>query len=113
MTAARRRLIDGRRRRSAEAKAVEDLLVLAGGDAARDPVPVPDNRLSLMFVCGHPAIEQRMRAPLILQTLLGLDASTIASAASAAGRLQSGRSRQALGVCAGMRNGARPGSPTS
>lgn len=80
VTAARRRLVDGHRRRSVETRAVADLLVLAGDEAAGDPVAVPDDRLSLMFVCAHPAIEPRMRAPLILQTLLGFDAGTIASA---------------------------------
>jgi RNA polymerase sigma-70 factor (ECF subfamily) len=33
-----------------------------------------------MFACAHPAIEAGIRAPLILQTILGLDAATIASA---------------------------------
>jgi RNA polymerase sigma-70 factor (ECF subfamily) len=33
-----------------------------------------------MFACAHPAIERGMRAPLILQTILGFDAATIASA---------------------------------
>jgi RNA polymerase sigma-70 factor (ECF subfamily) len=33
-----------------------------------------------MFACAHPAIDAGMRAPLILQTLLGFDAATIASA---------------------------------
>jgi RNA polymerase sigma-70 factor (ECF subfamily) len=33
-----------------------------------------------MFVCAHPAIEAGIRAPLILQVVLGLDAKTIASA---------------------------------
>jgi len=33
-----------------------------------------------MFACAHPAIEQGIRAPLILQTVLGFDAATIASA---------------------------------
>jgi RNA polymerase sigma-70 factor (ECF subfamily) len=33
-----------------------------------------------MFVCAHPAIDAAIRAPLILQTLLGFDAATIASA---------------------------------
>src|SRR5262249_50765275 len=32
------------------------------------------------FACAHPAIEPGVRAPLILQTLLGFDAATIASA---------------------------------
>jgi predicted RNA polymerase sigma factor len=33
-----------------------------------------------MFVCAHPAIDPPIRAPLILQAVLGLDAATIASA---------------------------------
>src|SRR5713101_4970502 len=37
-------------------------------------------RLALMFVCAHPAIEARIRAPLMLQVVLGLDAKAIASA---------------------------------
>ena len=41
---------------------------------------VPDNRLALMFACAHPAIDSSIRAPLILQTVLGLDAAAIASA---------------------------------
>jgi RNA polymerase sigma-70 factor, ECF subfamily len=41
---------------------------------------VPDHRLRLMYVCTHPAIESSMRCALILQTVLGLDASRIAQA---------------------------------
>ncbi len=33
-----------------------------------------------MFACAHPAIDAGLRAPLILQTVLGFDAATIASA---------------------------------
>jgi RNA polymerase sigma-70 factor (ECF subfamily) len=33
-----------------------------------------------MFACAHPAIEPGIRAPLILQTILGFDAATVASA---------------------------------
>jgi RNA polymerase sigma-70 factor (ECF subfamily) len=36
--------------------------------------------LALMFVCAHRAIDPAVRAPLMLQTVLGLDAATIASA---------------------------------
>src|SRR6185503_54277 len=39
-----------------------------------------DQRLALMFACAHPAIDPAVRAPLILQTVLGFDAATIASA---------------------------------
>ena len=41
---------------------------------------MPDHRLSLMFACAHPAIDPGIRAPLILQTILGFDAATIGSA---------------------------------
>lgn len=39
-----------------------------------------DERLKLMAVCAHPAIDASARTPLILQTVLGLEASTIATA---------------------------------
>ena len=41
---------------------------------------IPDQRLALMFACAHPAIDAGIRAPLILQVILGLDAKAIASA---------------------------------
>ena len=41
---------------------------------------IPDERLGLMFACAHPAIERSVRAPLMLQAVLGFDAATIASA---------------------------------
>lgn len=40
----------------------------------------PDERLKLLFVCAHPAIDVAARTPLMLQTVLGIDASRIASA---------------------------------
>jgi RNA polymerase sigma-70 factor (ECF subfamily) len=48
--------------------------------AANDAEMLPDQRLALMFACAHPAIDAGIRAPLILQVVLGLDAKTIASA---------------------------------
>jgi RNA polymerase sigma-70 factor, ECF subfamily len=82
LTAARRKAIDAVRRRRTEQAAVEPLLLLAEtAQAADDAAPdIPDDRLRLMFTCAHPAIEVTARAPLILQTLLGFDAGTIASA---------------------------------
>jgi predicted RNA polymerase sigma factor len=85
LTVARRKMIDVTRRRRSGEIASEQLLLLAEGldaaaaDAARD-VQIPDHRLALMFACAHPAIEAGIRAPLILQVLLGLDAGMIASA---------------------------------
>jgi RNA polymerase sigma-70 factor, ECF subfamily len=80
--AARRRLIDAaRRRRSVDAGS--DTLALIHADlkeAADAAASIPDRRLALMFACAHPAIEESIRAPLMLQTILGLDAVAIASA---------------------------------
>lgn len=40
----------------------------------------PDERLKLLFVCAHPAIDPAMHTPLMLQAVLGLDAARIAHA---------------------------------
>jgi RNA polymerase sigma-70 factor (ECF subfamily) len=81
-TAARRRLIDAaRRRRSAEASSEAlELIDAELREAADADEGIPDRRLALMFACAHPAIEESVRAPLMLQTILGLDAAAIASA---------------------------------
>ncbi len=79
LTVARRKLIDRTRREHGSELVDEDVERVAQGDAAVDG-ELPDRRLALMFACAHPAIEAGIRAPLILQTILGLDAATIASA---------------------------------
>ena len=81
LTAARRKMIDIARRRRREQMATDQLqLVAECWDEARADADIPDHRLALMFACAHPAIEAGIRAPLILQILLGLNAATIASA---------------------------------
>lgn len=40
----------------------------------------PDERLKLLFVCAHPAIDAAVRTPLMLQVVMKLDAARIASA---------------------------------
>src|SRR6266704_4255784 len=81
LTVARRKTIDMHRGRRRDEIAGEELRVLALGlEAAALNAGIPDQRLALMFVCAHPAIEASVRAPLILQTVLGLDAKKIASA---------------------------------
>src|SRR5260370_20373516 len=40
----------------------------------------PDERLKLLLVCAHPAIDPVLHTPLMLQTVLGLDAARIAHA---------------------------------
>lgn len=81
LTVARRKSIDVSRGRRRDENAAAQLQVLAEGlAAATSEVEMPDQRLALMFACAHPAIEESIRAPLILQVVLGLDAKTIASA---------------------------------
>lgn len=79
LTVARRQLIDHDRRAFTAERGGDHLRLLA--EELRDqPHNIPDERLSLMFACAHPAIDTKMRAPLILQTVLGFDAATIAQA---------------------------------
>jgi RNA polymerase sigma-70 factor (ECF subfamily) len=47
---------------------------------ADDMTAIPDRRLELMLVCAHPAIAANVRTPLMLQTVLGVEAAAIASA---------------------------------
>jgi RNA polymerase sigma-70 factor, ECF subfamily len=79
LTAARRTL-GHRRARTATAAAGEATMMLLDDErAARVPLPFGDDRLKLMFVCAHPAIAADVQAPLMLQTVLGLDAARIAA----------------------------------
>lgn len=80
-TVARHKLFDADRRRRAGERAAEPLRLLAEelGQPAGDR-EIPDHRLALIFACAHPAIDAAIRAPLILQTILGFDAATIGSA---------------------------------
>jgi len=84
LTVARRKMIDAFRGQRREIGG-EELQGMAEGlgaaaIAAEIPNQIPDQRLALMFVCAHPAIDAGIRAPLILQVILGLDAKAIASA---------------------------------
>ncbi|MBO7747099.1 RNA polymerase subunit sigma-70 [Paenibacillus sp. MWE-103] len=82
MTAARRRLIDRARHARIAENALPTLHALSE-DAQRLTASTnafPDERLRMMFLCAHPAIDPVMRTPLMLQTVLGLDAARIASA---------------------------------
>jgi predicted RNA polymerase sigma factor len=84
LTVARRKMIDSYRGQRREISG-EDLQLTVEGlgaaaIAAETPTQIPDQRLALMFVCSHPAIDAGIRAPLILQVILGLNAEAIASA---------------------------------
>jgi predicted RNA polymerase sigma factor len=45
-----------------------------------DMTAIPDRRLELMLVCAHPAIAPNIRTPLMLQSVLGVEAAGIATA---------------------------------
>lgn len=45
-----------------------------------DMAAIPDRRLELMLVCAHPAIAPNIRTPLMLQSVLGIEAAAIATA---------------------------------
>jgi predicted RNA polymerase sigma factor len=82
LAVARRRLLDAGRHATVEARGLPALHAVvdeAHGAAVSAPL-FPDERLALLFVCAHPAIDEGMRTPLMLQTVLGLDAARIAAA---------------------------------
>lgn len=80
--AARRTLVDRHRHLAVREAAVPDLQWLDELNVVdpSEPLHFPDERLKLLFVCAHPAIAAEARAPLMLQTVLGLSAERIASA---------------------------------
>jgi RNA polymerase sigma-70 factor (ECF subfamily) len=81
LTAARRRLLDEWRRGRVRAAAEDTLLMLFDEHVERGEGAVfPDERLRLMFACAHPALDAAVRAPLMLQAVLGLDAARMAAA---------------------------------
>ncbi|MGB4136734.1 MAG: DUF6596 domain-containing protein, partial [Microbacterium sp.] len=45
-----------------------------------DPDAIGDKRLELLFACAHPAIDAKVRAPLMLQTVFGFEAGQVARA---------------------------------
>lgn len=79
LTAARNRYRNVLRHDGVAAAAAASLALLqdeGGGDAS----VIPDDRLKLLFVCAHPAIDETVRTPLMLQTVLGLNAVQIGAA---------------------------------
>jgi len=82
LVAARRKLLDGVRHQRVHDAAVPELMAATqeAYGIAEAGVQFPDERLELLFLCAHPAIDEAVRTPLMLQTVLGLDAARIASA---------------------------------
>ncbi|UUZ81927.1 hypothetical protein LJK88_46620 [Paenibacillus sp. P26] len=79
---ARRKLIDRARRERVSERAMPALIALSeeSEQMSSTDAAFPDERVNMLFLCTHPAIDPSIRTPLMLQTVLGMDASRIASA---------------------------------
>ena len=80
LAVARNHFLSQRRRTSARETLMASMDDAADLTATGTPEAFPDERLKLLFICAHPAIDPAIRTPLMLQTVLGLDAARIASA---------------------------------
>jgi predicted RNA polymerase sigma factor len=81
MTTARHSIIDHvRHQQVAEANEPTLVLLREKSNEMTLSTEFPDERLKLLFVCAHPAIDPAMHTPLMLQTVLGLDAGRVAHA---------------------------------
>jgi predicted RNA polymerase sigma factor len=82
LRAARNRIIDVSRHDQVRSRSAEYLQQIAeeAQTMAMGQDSFPDERLKLLFVCAHPAIDVAARTPLMLQTVPGIDAARIASA---------------------------------
>ena len=93
LVAARRKLSDELRHLRVQDAAKPQLIAATESayEIAEAGVQFPDERLEMLFLCAHPAIAEAARTPLMLQTVLGLDAARIAAAfvvkASAVGQV--------------------------
>lgn len=77
MTAARNRILNGWRHDAVHTAAEAEIAQRIEADPETD---FPDDRLRLLFLCAHPALDEGIRTPLMLQTVLGLDADRIGRA---------------------------------
>ncbi len=80
MTVAKRKIIDAARSAQVSAASQEHQILLQEELSTLELSDFPDERLGLMFACAHPSIDPNIRSPLILQTVLGLNAMEIGSA---------------------------------
>ncbi len=80
LTVARRGELESMRASKRAAAAASHIALLEEERTILAAQEMVDERLKLIFACAHPAIDEGVRAPLILQTVLGLDASRIAGA---------------------------------
>ena len=79
LTAARRNLLHQYRHQTVRTAADYSITLLTEERSMENEERLVDKRLELMFVCTHPAIDASVQAPLMLQTVLGIDAARIAA----------------------------------
>ena len=83
LVAAKRNLLRRVRHENVRAGA-RDRIMMAFEEAEErmnaDNSTFPDERLKLLFVCAHPALDRSAHTPLMLQSVLAVDAATIAKA---------------------------------
>ncbi|MDP2575094.1 hypothetical protein Q8W40_23065 [Vibrio penaeicida] len=75
MTVAKNRITDRQRQL---AKFPEESEIQEECEMDQHENTLPDKRLELMMVCAHPAISSELHTPLMLQTVLGIEAKVIA-----------------------------------
>lgn len=80
LTTARHALVDHFRHEKLIRSREPELRLLSEIVRPGEAPEIPDDRLQLLFVCAHPAIDPGVRTPLMLQTVLGVDAARIAQA---------------------------------
>jgi predicted RNA polymerase sigma factor len=81
LTTARHLLINFFRHQRVVSESEPTLLLLKENSMeATSDITFPDERLKLLFVCAHPAIDPAMHTPLMLQSVLGIEAARIAGA---------------------------------
>lgn len=83
LVTARHRLIDAARRSQVRDKILNTFKLNeleSQTEFSFDATNIPDDRLKLLFICAHPAIDSTIHTSLMLQTVLGLNAAQIASA---------------------------------
>ena len=79
MQVAYRKAIDKIRQRKTEQRVTSEIAVLASNEAFESE-DIGDERLSLIFTCCHPALDQKSQVALTLRTIGGLSTAEIASA---------------------------------
>ncbi len=81
LTSARNRIVDHVRHQQVVSASEQTMRLLREhASQGQTATEFPDERLKLLFVCAHPAIDSSVHTPLMLQTVLGLDAARIAQA---------------------------------